>query len=195
MVFVAATFLSHITYCQTLHTHSRDPLHAHIVVPAPSYTYNLYVVPHSTSLGPSLYDLRCGPVYANPLRVTHCPLVLLALLALYTYTLTVLNLLIRPTLVRPSYAFPHLLSLIYVYIYLYELRIVVVYDLRKMDRGTLTATLIVHPIVPIYVYVERIHSRVCLVSDRWSPQTNARHQPLGFRVLFTYKYMYIYTYT
>lgn len=70
MVSVAATFLSHVTYCQTLYAQERDPLHAHIVVPAPSYTYNLYVVPHSTSLGPPLYDLRCGPIYTNPLCVT-----------------------------------------------------------------------------------------------------------------------------
>ena len=70
MVSVAATFISHTTYCQTLYAQERDPLHAHIVIPTPSYTYNLYVVPHSIKFGPPLYDLRCGPIYANPLRVT-----------------------------------------------------------------------------------------------------------------------------
>ena len=49
MVSVAAIFSQFINHCQTLYTQERDPLHAHIVVPTPSYTYNLYVVPHSTS--------------------------------------------------------------------------------------------------------------------------------------------------
>lgn len=65
-----STFLSHITYCQTLYAQERDPLHVHIVVPAPSYTYNLYVVPHFTSVRSSFIRPKLRPTYANPLCVT-----------------------------------------------------------------------------------------------------------------------------
>ena len=71
MVSVAAKFIQFIDHCQPLHTHTRDPLHAHIVVPAPSYTYNLYVVPHSIGFGLPVYNLRCGPTYINPLRIAY----------------------------------------------------------------------------------------------------------------------------
>ena len=49
-------------------------------------------------------------------------------------------------------------------------------------------------IVLIYVEIFRTDSRVCLVSDRWSPQTNARLQFFWLEGLLMYIYMYIYMY-